>query len=320
MAKFSLLIPCHNAAPYLDRFSRALSEMTIGFDEVIAYDDGSSDDTVAAIRRLGWRVLEGGCNRGVSHARNELVKAASHEWFHFHDADDVILPRFLEVMAPWVNEEFDIVSCDADWIREEDGSLEIAWRYDAQSLATDPVRALLRLPMGCNSTLVRKSVWNAAGGCDTGLRIWEDADIHIRMARCGARMKHIPEVHTLSMRRGGSLSTNMLENARCRLYCLTHYSAWDNAASLAVPLQDECEKSARTLLTLGDDASARRALDLCRSLGGNPPTTGHKGAYRLLRWLLPELTFMRLQERRRSRGARGQAGGPRPSGGSDRKT
>jgi glycosyltransferase involved in cell wall biosynthesis len=301
MPKVSLLVPCFNAASFLPRFSLALSAMTVRFDEVIAYDDGSTDDTVAMLRSLGWRVVVGGGNRGVSHARNALVRAASCEWIHFHDADDIILPRYLERLGPLADGECDIVSCDADWIREEDGSLEIAWRYDVEGLASDPVSALLQVPMGCNSSLVRKLAWERVGGCDENLRIWEDADVHIRMALAGARMRHIPEVHTQSLRRGGSLSTNLSENARCRLRCLGSYAEWPVRSRYEVILREECERSARALLNLGDTVSAKAALDLCRRLGGKPPTTGGNLPFRFLRLVLPELVFMRIQERRRRR-------------------
>lgn len=291
---FSLLVPCYNAARFLPRLMADVNAMTEPFTEMLSYDDGSSDDTGAVARSLGLKVISGGPNRGVSYARNRLAAAARCEWIHFHDADDRISPQFVERLAPQCGARHDVVSCDADWIDESSHDLLIAWRYDPALLASDPHRYLIRQALSLNNSIIRRSAWERVGGCDESLAIWEDADIHIRLARAGARFYHVPEVLTWGLRRSGSFSHDYRRNWACRLMALEHYAADPQATAVATELADEAERAAGGLLTHGDRALAATALELALRLGGNPPTTGHR-VLRLLKLVLPRLTALRLQ-------------------------
>ena len=48
MKKLSVIIPCYNAVPYIDRCLTSVMEQTIGTDclEVICVDDASTDHTL----------------------------------------------------------------------------------------------------------------------------------------------------------------------------------------------------------------------------------------------------------------------------------
>jgi glycosyltransferase involved in cell wall biosynthesis len=292
----SLLIPCYNAARFLPRLAEGVRAQTMPFTEVICYDDGSSDKTVAVVESLGWRVLSPNANRGVSFARNRLAEAASFEWIHFHDADDLIDPRFLERLSAEALSDRDAVTCDADWIAEKDGSLQIAWRYDANEIARDPATYLLAHPMSLNNTLVRRSMWLGVGGCDESLAMWEDADVHFRLALAGARWGHVSAVLTSAMRNDATFSHDYRRNWRCRLQALTSYSKLPAARHLAPSIAEQAETTASFLLSLGDRAGARDALSLARRLGRTVPTT-HNPLLRLVRALFPPIVALDLQRR-----------------------
>ena len=300
MTDATLLIPCYNAGRYLPRLMGHVRAMSVPFTAILAYDDGSTDDTVAVARGLGIPVLTPNRNGGVSVARNRLAAAASSEWIHFHDADDRIAPGFLERLGPLADAGADVVSCDADWIGEEDGALHIAWRYDPGALARDPAAHLLARPLGLNNSLVRRSAWAAAGGCDESLAMWEDADIHFRLALSGARWRHVPEVLTWSLRNASSFSHDYRRNWRCRLQALRGYAALPAARRLVPDIAREAETVAGHLLKLGDRAGAREAVGLARGLGRPVPTTGNP-LLRLARAVLPPLVALDLQQRLRRR-------------------
>jgi glycosyltransferase involved in cell wall biosynthesis len=297
-ARITLLVPCYNAARYLPRLMESVRAQTRPFDAILCYDDGSRDDTVAVARQLGLDIITGQPNAGVAVARNRLVTAAATEWIHFHDADDLILPGYVERLVPACDARHDVVSCDADWIDEVTRSLFIAWRFDPAELARAPLRHLLTHAMGLNSSIIRRASWQAIGGCDETLEMWEDADVHIRLARAGARFYHVPEVHTMSLRHGDSLSHDYRKNWACRVAALERYAAAPGAEAVAAELAGEAERAAAELAFLGARPAAERALALCRKLGTHPPTTRHPGL-RLLKLILPAYPLVRWQARRR---------------------
>lgn len=297
---FSLLVPCYNAAPYLPSLAASLRAMTVPFDHVLCYDDGSTDDTADVARSLGLQILSPNPNGGVSRARNRLAEAASTEWIHFQDADDSLHPEFLARLAPLASADADVVSCDADWINERDHSLQITWRYDADQLARDAAAHLLARPMSLNNTLLRRESWLAVGGCDERLAMWEDADVHFRLALSGARWRHRPEVLTQALRRADSFSHDYRRNWRCRLQSLAGYARLPQAARLRHAVAAEAETCAANLVDLGDLPAAEEALRLAVSLGRDAPTT-NSFALRVAKLVLPRFAALRLQRKARSK-------------------
>lgn len=298
--EITLLVPCYNAAPFLPRLAGHVRALTVPFAQILCYDDGSTDNTVAVAHDLGWRIITPNTNGGVSVARNRLVEAATTPWIHFHDADDVITPRFVERLGPWCDNAHDVVSCDADWDDEYTGKNLLAWRYDPEEMRVAPQSHLLTHAMGLNNSIIRRASWERIGGCDLALTMWEDADIHIRLARDGACFHHVPEVLTHSMRRSESFSHDYRKSWRCRLDALERYAQAPGAGKIRDVLRTEAETAAAALATLDEKPAALRAIALCRSLGGNPPTSAHP-AIRALKPFLPAYPLLRWQALRRQR-------------------
>lgn len=296
----TLLIPCYNAAKYLARLMESVAAMSQPFSAILCYDDGSADDTVAVARRLGLEIITGNPNSGVAHARNQLASAASTEWIHFHDADDWIAPTFVERLSPWCDSRHDVVSCDADWVSEGDGEVLIKWRYDPAALSDSPHRHLLSRPLGLNSSVICRGAWHEVGGCDESLAMWEDADVHIRLARNGARFHHVPEVLTRSLRRADSFSHDYRKSWNCRLQALHNYATHPAAENVRETLASEAELAASQLAALNDRDGASRAVALCRRFGGNPPTSRNP-VMRILKPFLPAEVLLRWQVRHRNR-------------------
>tara|TARA_Y100000310_G_C20649592_1_gene798611 strand:- start:546 stop:1160 length:615 start_codon:yes stop_codon:yes gene_type:complete len=57
--------------------------------EIILYDDGSIDDTVEIAKHFGVKAITGKKNKGVSHARNELLNACKSTFACWMDSDDL---------------------------------------------------------------------------------------------------------------------------------------------------------------------------------------------------------------------------------------
>ncbi len=297
----TLLVPCHNAAEFLPRFFASLQESTRPFAEVICCDDGSHDDTIDVARRLGARVLQNERNCGVAVTRNRLALAAETEWFHFHDADDLLGRQYLERLLP-LTAAADVVTCDADWLDERSRELVLPWRYDPAAMEAEATAHLLTHPMSLNNSLIRRSTWLAVGGCDESMRMWEDADVHVRMAAHGARFRHLAEVHSYALRRETSFSHDYRRSWNQRLAALERYVTLLPPETRRAQLE-AIEQAAAELVRHRDLPAARRAIALAASLGGGLPRTRNP-VVNACRKMLGPLTALRLQTWMRTRLAR----------------
>jgi glycosyltransferase involved in cell wall biosynthesis len=90
----SVVIPAWRAERTIARAIRSVLAQTVAVDEIIVVDDGSPDDTAAAVAPFGDRVrLVRQANAGASAARNTGVAAARGDLVGFLDADDEWLPE-----------------------------------------------------------------------------------------------------------------------------------------------------------------------------------------------------------------------------------
>ncbi|MGN0972738.1 MAG: glycosyltransferase family 2 protein, partial [Aristaeellaceae bacterium] len=100
MELVSILIPCYNDGVYLDDALTSVEAQTWPAVEVIVVDDGSTDpDTVATLDRLAGEkrcTLYRQANKGPSAARNLAAQKASGAYYFFLDADNILLPTYIE--------------------------------------------------------------------------------------------------------------------------------------------------------------------------------------------------------------------------------
>jgi len=96
MIKLSILTPVWNQEELV---IKGLDSIPRRDDiEVIVRDDGSTDNTLANLKKykeehpeLKLRVYSNGKNLGVAATANKLLAAAKGEWFHFLMSDDTVL-------------------------------------------------------------------------------------------------------------------------------------------------------------------------------------------------------------------------------------
>lgn len=100
--RLTVIVPVHNAAPWLHTCIDSLLAQTRRIDEIIAIDDGSTDSSSAILAdyaqnhsHLKILTLDGA---GASVARNTGLDAATGDWLAFVDADDWVEPQAYERM------------------------------------------------------------------------------------------------------------------------------------------------------------------------------------------------------------------------------
>ncbi len=199
----SAIIPTYNCAPYVAAAVESALSQTYRPLEVIVLDDGSTDETEAALQPYRGRiVLLRQANRGEAAARNAAIRHAKGEFLAFLDADDLWMPRKLERQMPiFANHpEVELAFTDGSTF---DASGEI-WPSMLHGLAPflDRVgpwlgagdggkRAIVRAAypdllfgnfLSVPGVVVRRTRFEAEGGFDEGLRLCTDYDLWLRMA------------------------------------------------------------------------------------------------------------------------------------------
>jgi glycosyltransferase involved in cell wall biosynthesis len=183
MKTVSVVIPTYNYARYLGEAIDSALGQTLPPLEVTVVDDGSTDDTPQVLAAYGDRIrVLRQKNAGVAIARNSGIAAARGEYVAFLDADDVWLPRKLELQMPLFDGSVGLVHCGVEF-----GATIQLPRVDG-----DVANALLLLEPdvihGPGSTVVvPKRVAEEIGGFDASLPASEDWDFIYRVAtRYGA--------------------------------------------------------------------------------------------------------------------------------------
>lgn len=93
-------IPAYNCEKDLPKLLESLSNIKNIKYEIIIINDGSKDNTLAVCKKYASKnrniKIYSQKNKGVSHARNEIIKRASGEWITFIDSDDNIVVNVFE--------------------------------------------------------------------------------------------------------------------------------------------------------------------------------------------------------------------------------
>ena len=213
--RVSLLVPVHNAGPYLEAALDSITSQTMRDFEVLCVDDGSTDGSGALLAARAdadsrFRILSPG-RIGLVRALNLARSEARADYLARFDADDEMDPRRLDLQADHLDRErdTDIVSClvrhfpEAD-VREGNRIYE-AW-LNGLVRHEEIVRDIfVESPLAHPSVMMRAAAFDRLGGYrEMG---WpEDYDLWLRAYFLGMRFAKVPEV-LLSWRDHGVRAT-----------------------------------------------------------------------------------------------------------------
>lgn len=182
----SVVIPVRNREDLIGRCLDSVLAQTWRPLEVVVVDNGSTDSTVGRIRE--WAdahasedfslTLLHEPQPGAARARQRGFEAITSDKVIFFDSDDEMLPGLIEQrMGEFASHpEADMVY-GRSYYRREDGS-ESKAKYPKGDLFRDHIyHGVLCTP----SYLVRKSFFLKCGGWNTGLRVWDDWELGLRM-------------------------------------------------------------------------------------------------------------------------------------------
>src|SRR6185436_12350464 len=86
MQKLSVVIVCRNGAKVIEETIKSFSGLT---DDVLIYDNGSTDGTQAIVKKTGAKLFEGDWE-GFGKTKNKANALAKYDWILSLDADEAI--------------------------------------------------------------------------------------------------------------------------------------------------------------------------------------------------------------------------------------
>ncbi|NDF99334.1 MAG: glycosyltransferase [Chitinophagia bacterium] len=114
----SIILPVYNVAPYLRQCLDSIANQVAMPREIIAIDDGSTDESLAILSNYATndlpmlRIVRQE-NSGLSAARNAGLRLTTGKWVSFIDSDDFIAPTmFRKTVEAAEQDDLDILLCN----------------------------------------------------------------------------------------------------------------------------------------------------------------------------------------------------------------
>jgi glycosyltransferase involved in cell wall biosynthesis len=260
----SVIVPTYNCGPFVAEALDSILSQDWQPLEVIAVDDGSTDNTLAVLRRYGdrIRVLQQP-NGGPAAARNLAVRESRGEYLAFLDADDLWLPGHLRVLMSYLQAHPQTRVAYGEWLvwrAGPDGSYPpLAVPRLADAPEVDPANSgwvypalLVDSIIHIIAAVIHRSVYDAVGGFDASLRTGSDWDFWIRVGRSFPVVKLRRPV--AAYRQNPSSVTHVVrkENNGFRLLkrIVDTYGLRDDAGRTAARWRDACPSWRSTMPTV----------------------------------------------------------------------
>jgi glycosyltransferase involved in cell wall biosynthesis len=155
-------MPVYNAERFLAESIRSVLEQTFRDWELVAVDDGSTDQSPAILHEFEqhrqMRVICAQQNQGTAAARNLGVRSSDCEYLAFLDADDLADPNRLKIQVQWLDRyrQVDVVSSRAYVLHH---GTETAVPFARVPPDQVPSTLLFRNCVIQSSVLLRRSCW-----------------------------------------------------------------------------------------------------------------------------------------------------------------
>lgn len=200
--QFSIIIPTHNRAAFLDTLLFNLEKQTYKNFEVVICDDGSTDNTNSIVNNyksnLDINYIYNQNSGGPAFPRNLGIHNSKYNWLCFLDSDDDWTNDKLEVLKNYINNcSYDIYCHDVIQIDNSNTFYKKIGNYRKGILLNDFESLLYNGSQVVNSSLcVKKSIISHQYLYDTNpkYKAIEDYIFILKLAHAGYKIKKINKV------------------------------------------------------------------------------------------------------------------------------
>jgi cellulose synthase/poly-beta-1,6-N-acetylglucosamine synthase-like glycosyltransferase len=214
----SVVINTYNGAEFLGSALQSVAAQTWRHFEVLVVDDGSTDNTAEIVQQFAARFpalqYERKQHTGLADSRNYALRQCSGTHIAFLDADDLWMPRYLEVMAKrFAQTSAKVLYANGARVTPKGKVVEAFFATELQ------VDAAIRAPSAANlfdyfvasapsSTMVARSAFAKVGPYDARFPISHDRHWLIRAMLQGVRCARILDPLVIYRFHGDNLSSH----------------------------------------------------------------------------------------------------------------
>ncbi len=198
----SIIIPCFNAGPMIERCLKSCLAQSYPSIEIIVVDNNSTDQSIAVAQRYRQEaavpitILE--CTEpGPGNARNAGYREAKGDYIQWLDADDELGLDKIRLQVEVLEREKDVGIAYGSWnycVYKNASEIKI-WRMTAQPYADFLLELLVDNWRPLHSYLIRRSVadeLNISGGWNTHERVADDRQYFTLAALWDVRFRAVP--------------------------------------------------------------------------------------------------------------------------------
>ncbi len=207
--KITIIVPVYNAAKYLPDALDSLLSQTFQDFEIVAVNDGSTDDSGDILERYAARnprvrVLHQE-NAGSGAARNRAIAVAGGRYIAQQDADDLSAPTRLERQAAFLDSHPDICAVYCRIVMADENLNLVHTILTPEDDATIR-RALPRGNLLSSNFMMRAETLEAARGYREAFLCSMDYDLNLRVTEAG-KIHCLPEGLYIVRKHPGQIST-----------------------------------------------------------------------------------------------------------------
>jgi glycosyltransferase involved in cell wall biosynthesis len=182
MPLVSVIIPTHNRRDLVCEAVESALAQRDATAEVIVIDDGSTDDTAAALARFGGRIrYRRQPSRGVAAARNAGARLATGEWLAFLDSDDLWCADKLARQLAYHAQHPALRASQTGEIWIRNGMRVNPCRHHRKPDGDIFPASVARCVVSPSAVLLQRRLFAALGGFDEGLAVCEDYELWLRL-------------------------------------------------------------------------------------------------------------------------------------------
>ncbi|MGJ0290669.1 glycosyltransferase [Aliarcobacter cryaerophilus] len=201
----SVIMNCYNSDKYLREAIDSVLEQTYQNWEIIFWDNQSTDRSAEIVKSYDDERIKyfyAHEHTLLGEARNLAVEKASGKWIGFLDCDDLWYSNKLEIQIQNVSNDIGIIYSRMEFLIEETGIQTNMGKSISKKIypkrKTLPIGEIFdKLLFECfiplPSVLIRSELFNQVGGIDSSLKVAEDYDIFLKIAKI-SKVKAIDNV------------------------------------------------------------------------------------------------------------------------------